>query len=65
MSKRKRRKQPKICHECENAIYVGEGGYLCDLRAEIVIEDWEPTDSFMCCKQKETAHSGNCERGAV
>lgn len=55
MSKRKRRKQPKTCYECENCLYVGEGDHICDMSMTIVISDWEPTDEFMCCKNK-TAH---------
>lgn len=59
MSKRKHRKRieddiknfvsSKICHNCGHCIYVGEGGYICDMSNDLVIVDWQPTDEFMYC----------------
>lgn len=39
--------------KCDYCQYVGEGGYLCDKYMEIVVEDWEPTESFMKCQRKK------------
>lgn len=43
----------KNCLDCANCVYVGDGGYLCDCRQEIVIEDFAPTGEFLCCKGKD------------
>lgn len=38
------------CYNCENCIYVGEGGYMCGQNNEIVAEEFvEPTESFYWC----------------
>ena len=37
------------CHNCGHCIYVGEGGYICDMSNDLVIVDWQPTDEFMYC----------------
>lgn len=41
------------CLNCERCTYVGEGGYICDLSNEVVVDDWTPTDSFNECGGKE------------
>lgn len=44
----------KNCLDCANCVYVGDGGYLCDCRQEIVIEDFvAPTGEFLCCEGKD------------
>ncbi len=39
------------CYDCDNCIYVGEGGYWCDRYNEIVIDDFIPSNSFMICNK--------------
>ena len=35
--------KPKICSdECPNAIYIGEGNFICDKLNDIVITDFTP-----------------------
>ena len=41
------------CHDCEHCIYVGEGGFVCDLTYDVVMDEWEPTEEFYQCKGKE------------
>lgn len=50
--KKKKKKCPD-CSLCANCVYVGEGGYLCDMKQTIVIEDFEPTPDYMACDGKE------------
>lgn len=58
----------KDCYECEHCVYLGEGGYMCDLTNDIVIEDWQPDDAFYHCggkkfeSQEETEMELNTER---
>lgn len=42
----------KDCYACEHCVYLGEGGYMCDLTNDIVIEDWQPDDAFYHCGGK-------------
>lgn len=35
---------PDLCPNCQ---YIGDGDSLCDVTAEIVLCDWEPTDAYM------------------
>lgn len=51
MSKRKRKRKHKICYDCENCQYIGEGDSICDLTFEIVLADWTPTGNFMQCQK--------------
>jgi hypothetical protein len=56
MSKKKRKHlnpEQKNCYYCEHCIYLGEGGYMCGMNNDIVIEDWQPTEDFNSCKGKE------------
>ena len=42
MSKKKR-KHPELnknCYNCNHCQYIGEGGYICDMNNDVVIEDW-------------------------
>ena len=34
------------CFNCANCTYLSEGGYMCDINNDIVIDDFEPTDEF-------------------
>lgn len=43
----------KDCYACEHCVYLGEGGYMCDLTNDIVIEDWQPDDAFYHCGGKK------------
>lgn len=48
----------KHCGEnCDNCVYVGEGGFMCEITNKIVIDDFIPTEDYMSnCKLKE--HKG-------
>lgn len=46
-------KDKRNCFYCENCLYIGEGDYLCDMRQEIVVSTFEPTEEFMCCDGKD------------
>lgn len=43
----------KTCHNCEHCLYVGDGGYYCDVCTYIVVEDWQPTEEFLFCEGKD------------
>lgn len=62
MSNYKKYRKPKCmkpltkqvrCDNCTHCVYVGEGGYLCDVKNEIVIDDWIPTENYYTCKGVE------------
>lgn len=58
MSKRKHKKSHRSecernCYNCNNCEYIGDGGYMCSMNNDIVIEDWQPTDDFNSCKGKD------------
>lgn len=55
MSKRKRKYNPfvKNCYCCDHCVYIGEGGYMCDVCSEIVVDDWAPTEDFYICGGKD------------
>lgn len=55
LSKRKRTiaENPRNCYNCNNCVYVGEGGYMCSMSNDIVIDDWIPTEDFRQCKGKD------------
>lgn len=64
----KKKKKEHNCHDCENAMYICEGDYICDLApAKLVISDWIPTENFnmcnrhkyVCPKCKNTQHKPN------
>ena len=52
MSKKKKIKTP-MCENCEECVYVGDGGHFCSEHHEIVLEDWCPTDKYLCCGVKD------------
>lgn len=38
------------CLNCDNCVYICEGDFICDVDEPVlVIDDWEPTDSYFCC----------------
>lgn len=47
--KKKKKNQPKACINCEHCIYLGEGGHVCDITYDTVLEDWIPTEYYMEC----------------
>lgn len=57
MSKRKHNKcHPdcdRNCYNCNNCEYIGEGGYMCSMNNDIIIEDWQPTEDFNSCNGKD------------
>ena len=44
---------PRNCYNCNHCVYVGEGGYICDMSTDVVIDFWEPTEGFNSCKGKD------------
>ena len=54
--KKKKRKHPELnknCFNCNHCQYIGEGGYICDMNNDVVIEDWLLTEDFNSCKRKD------------
>ena len=49
--RRKKQKKERRCFSCDHCIYIGEGGYICDLNNEVVIDDWTPTEEFNSCEK--------------
>ena len=43
---------PGVCDCCQ---YIGEGDFLCDKHMEIVVSDWEPTESYLMCQSRNKA----------
>ena len=37
--------------KCDNCQYIGEGGFICDIKNVIVVESWTPTDNYLCCQK--------------
>jgi hypothetical protein len=35
---------PDVCLNCQ---YIGEGDSICDITMEVVLSDWQPTESYM------------------
>lgn len=57
MGKHKRKKpemETKNCFLCDNCIYVGEGGYICSMTTELIIDEFiMPTEEFYSCDGKD------------
>ena len=58
----KRKHKPRVithsensrnCYNCNNCEYIGEGGYMCSMNNDIVIEEWQPTEDYRSCKGKD------------
>lgn len=49
--KKKNIKTPKMCENCVNCQYIGEGDFICDLDSPpcLVMSDFCPTEDFMYC----------------
>lgn len=45
--------QMKLCHDCEQCLYIGDGDSVCELNYKLVIGDWVPTEYYMWCQNKE------------
>ena len=62
--KRAIRNRGKMCDPglCDHCTYIGEGDFLCDKFEEedgeptVVMTDWEPTESYVRCKQGGSSH---------
>lgn len=57
MSKKKRKKRIENnngCWECDELICLGEGDHICGLNNELVIDEYTPTEKFMCCKAERS-----------
>jgi hypothetical protein len=53
MKKNKRHKRQRDCHNCEAAVYIGEGDYICDGNpTTLIIADWIPTSDFAMCRRR-------------
>ena len=47
---KKRKKITRVCNNCENCTYIGEGDSICILEEPVLIlEDWTPTSDFYYC----------------
>ena len=46
---------PGVCDCCQ---YIGEGDFLCDKYMEIVVSDWEATESYLMCQDRDKAIEG-------
>ncbi|MDE7243673.1 MAG: hypothetical protein K2O18_06830 [Oscillospiraceae bacterium] len=59
-SNRRKSKLKKFCDPavCDCCLYVGEGDFLCDQHMEIVVSDWEPTESYLMCQIQHKAIGG-------
>ena len=57
MSKHKRKKHDMELHNCFNCghcIYIGEGGYICGMSNEVIIDEFiMPTEEFYQCDGKD------------
>lgn len=58
MSKRPKNRKPQTkminCFNCANCLYVGEGGYICSMTNEFIIDDFVmPTEEFYSCAGKD------------
>jgi hypothetical protein len=42
---------PAVCDHC---MYICEGDFICDKKAEavIVVSDWEPTEDYLWCQRR-------------
>ena len=46
---------PGVCDCCQ---YIGEGDFLCDKYMEIAVSDWEPTEYYLMCQNRDKAIEG-------
>jgi len=50
MKKRKpKNKKDKNCMNCSNAVGLEDGGIMCDLNNEVVMDEYQPTDKYTWC----------------
>lgn len=50
--KRRQKQDERICQNCDNCMYDGDGGYWCLEMSKLVMDDFEPTDDYFCCGGK-------------
>ena len=46
-------KNIKCCMNCEHCLPIGEGDHWCDEKMEIVLEDYIPSENYLCCGGKD------------
>ena len=42
--------EPSLCDHCQ---YIGDGDFICDEHSVIVIESWDPTENYLCCRSAD------------
>ena len=48
--KKKKKNKPKMCDQCSNCTYIGEGDFVCILEEPVlVMEDFCPNENYMYC----------------
>ena len=55
MRKRKNRKRPLSCQNCDECQYIGEGDYACmkDMPKVVLTEFGTPTEDYMWCRKEK------------
>lgn len=60
MKKIKIPNENKICINCDNCIYIGDGDYICDSMYDtekntpiLIMEEHTPNDNYWCCNGTE------------
>lgn len=48
LDKKQRFCDPGACNFC---VYLGEGDFMCDKHNVLVVDEWDPTEDYMKCKQ--------------
>lgn len=52
-----KKRKLKICHNCDDCVYIGEGAYICDKCIPfIVMEDHCPSEYFAACNYPSIFH---------
>ena len=46
------KKKIKTCEKCDNKIMLTEGGIMCELNYEIVVDEYIPTGKYLWCSGK-------------
>lgn len=54
MSKHKKRNYD--CEHCDNAMYIGDGEFVCEKTEKIVMENFVPTEDYQRCNEREAEH---------
>lgn len=57
-----KKKEIKICANCEHCVYIGEGDYICDVDEPIIVmEEHIPNDNYFICGGADWEDSDNFE----